>query len=144
MITGYGEQVKPYLIATLESVGAVVSEAKATKTAESKWETPNIFVEMLPDTYDDQNWTTCHARLKAIIECAEAEKALERANNVLSLIAQRIIFYTEFGLPVLSGVKPVWLPGATVKGSRPTKGEINPHNIPLVWECDFPTACGGR
>lgn len=144
MITGYGEVIKPYLILTLQSVGAIVDEGVLIKTAEPDWQTPNIFVQMLPDTQDSDYWTTCHANLQATLECADAEAALERANNVLSTITRRILFYTEYGLPVIGTTKPVWLPGAAVKTSRPGKAEMDPHNIALLWECDFPTACGGR
>ncbi len=143
MITGYGEAIKPFLLATLTSVGAVISESVVIKTAEADWEKPNIRVEMLPDTYDKENWTTSHARLSAILECADKEAALERSNNLLALVARKILFNVEFGLPAIAGVKPVWLPGAAVKGSRPATDAMDPHNITLVWECDFPTACGG-
>ena len=143
MITGYGEAIKPYLVATLTSVGAVVSEDVLLKTPEADWETPHIRVEMLPDTYNENNWTTCHARITAILETADKEHALERSNDLLALVARKIFFNVEFGLPKIAGRKPVWLPGATVKASRPAVDAMDPHNINLVWECDFPTPCGG-
>jgi hypothetical protein len=143
VITGYGEAIKPYLVATLTSVGCVVAEDVVLKTPEPTWETPNVRVEMLPDTYDGDNWTTCHARITAILETADKEQALERSNNLLALVARKILFNTEFGLPEVGGNYPVWLPGATIRGSRPEVDAMDFMNIKLVWECDFPTPCGG-
>ena len=143
MITGYAEAIKPYLVATLTSVGCVVNEGKLLKTPEADWETPNVRVEMLPDTYDANNWTTCHALITAILETADKEQALERSNNVLALVARKILFNTEFGFPRIGGARPVWLPGATIKASRPATEAMDFMNIKLVWECDFPTPCGG-
>lgn len=143
MVTGYGERVKPYLVQTLTDMGATVHEGAVPKTPEASWETPEIGVEMLPDTYNDDNWTTCHSRLTVILECADKELALERSNNLLALVSRTILFNTEYGLPKVLGVKPAWLPGAKIAASRPPTAEIDPSNITLIWECEFPTACGG-
>lgn len=143
MITGYGEKVKPYLIATLTGLGATVREDVVMKTAEALWETPELRVEMLPDTYDELNRATCHARISAVLECADKDQALERSNNLLALIARQIIFNVEWGLPKVAGHKPYWFPPAVIRGSRPATEVMDPHNIALTWECDFRTALGG-
>lgn len=143
MITCYGEALKPYLVQTLTDLGCVVHEGPVPKTAESKWETPEVGVEMTGDKYDGINWTTSTFRLTSTIECAHREHAVERANNVLGLVARRILRNVEFGLPRIAGKRPLWLPGSKVSGSRPTGEAIDSHNIKLVWECEFLTACGG-
>jgi hypothetical protein len=143
VITGYGEQLKPFLVETLTSLGATVHEGPVPKTPQASWETPEIGVEMLPDTYDDQNWTTCHARLTATLECADKKLAIERSNNLLAFIARRIQLNVEWGLPKVLGNKPPWLPGAKITAMRPATASTDFTNIALVWECDFPTALGG-
>ena len=128
---------------TLTDLGATVHEGPVPKTAEPDWETPEIQVEMLADTYDGINWTTCRARLRAVIECADKELVVERSNNLLARVARRILRNVELGLPRIAGKRPPWLPGSRVVASGPTGNAIDPHNIELVWECEFITPCGG-
>jgi hypothetical protein len=135
--TSANEIVKPYLEAVLAEVGTNYEDAVRIGVFDTDIE---FNIEMLPETYNNLNWATCHARVTSVIRNADRPEANQQVSDLINHVARLIQRRAERNQPVILGKGPPWFPPI---GITATQDKSKPTQLTVVWELDIPTAIGG-